>query len=213
MYLRIGDIAPNFKAETTLGPIDFYAFKGKSWCVLFSHPKDFTPVCTTELGEVARLMPQFAERDCKVIGLSADPVQTHLIWDMDIEQVTGSRVTFPMIGDEQLEVANLYGMVAPNVNDTQTVRSVFFISPDNRVRMILTYPMQVGRNFQEVLRALDALQLAARFPVSTPANWQSGGKVIVSLALTTGEAREMFGEVDEVKPYLRFTPQPVTVVR
>ena len=209
MSVRIGDLAPNFTAETTQGRITFHEWKGKSWAILFSHPRDFTPVCTTELGTVARLMPEFARRNTKVIGLSIDPVESHHAWERDIREVTGTAVNFPMIADPSRAVATLYDMIHPNASDTSTVRSVFIVGPDNKVMLSLTYPASTGRNFDEVLRVLDALQLSARFPVATPANWQRGQDVIVALSVSTEEARLTFPKgVTEVKPYLRTTPQP-----
>jgi alkyl hydroperoxide reductase subunit AhpC len=207
--VRIGDLAPNFSADTTQGRVTFHEWKGGSWAILFSHPRDFTPVCTTELGAVARLMPEFANRGTKVIGLSVDPVESHRNWERDIGEVTGSTVNFPMIADPLRAVATLYDMIHPNAGDTATVRSVFIIGPDHTVRLSLTYPASTGRNFDEVLRVLDALQLSDRYPVVTPANWRPGEDVIVALALSTEEARATFGKgVTEVKPYLRTTPQP-----
>jgi len=207
--VRIGDDAPNFTADTTQGRIDFHVWKGSSWAILFSHPRDFTPVCTTELGTVARLMPEFARRNTKVIGLSVDPVDSHHAWERDIGDVMGTAVNFPMIADPDRAVSTLYDMIHPNASDTATVRSVFIIGPDNKVKLSLTYPASVGRNFDEVLRALDALQLSARFPVATPANWRPGQDVIVALSMSTEEARAKFGPgVTEVKSYLRTMPQP-----
>ena len=209
MSVRLGDDAPNFKAETTQGPIDFHAWKGNDWAILFSHPKDFTPVCTTELGTVARLMPEFQKRHTKVIGLSVDPVESHRTWERDIAEVTGTEVNFPMIADPTREVSTLYDMIHPNANDTLTVRSVFVIGPDNKVKLTLTYPASTGRNFDEILRVLDALQLSAKYPVSTPANWTNGKDVIVATSLSTEDARKKFPRgVTELKPYLRTTPQP-----
>src|SRR5678815_110763 len=177
MALRLGDAAPNFTAETTEGPIDFYQWKGDGWAVLFSHPKDFTPVCTTELGRVGGLKNEFARRGTKVIGLSVDPVSSHRTWARDIKDVTGYDVNFPMIGDPDRIVANLYDMIHPNASDTMTVRSVFVIGPDNKVKLTLTYPASTGRNFAEILRVLDSLQLTAKHSVSTPADWQAGEDV------------------------------------
>lgn len=209
MSVRLGDDAPNFSADTTQGRINFHEWKGSSWAVLFSHPKDFTPVCTTELGTVARLMPEFTRRNTKVIGLSVDSVASHHTWEQDIGEVMGTTVNFPMIADPDRAVSMLYDMIHPNASDTLTVRSVFVIGPDNKVKLSLTYPASTGRNFDEILRVLDALQLSARFPVATPANWQSGQDVIVALSLSTEEAKGKFPKgVTEVKPYLRTTPQP-----
>ena len=209
MTVRIGDIAPNFSADTTQGRITFHEWKGGSWAILFSHPRDFTPVCTTELGTVAKLMPEFAKRGTKVIGLSVDPVESHHTWERDIGEVMGTPVNFPMIADPSREVAMLYDMIHPNASDTATVRSVFIIGPDNVVKLMLTYPASAGRNFDEVMRVLDALQLSAKFPVATPANWRPGQDVIVALSVTTEDAKAKFPKgVTEVKPYLRTTPQP-----
>src|SRR5919199_1486177 len=179
MALAIGDTAPDFEAETTEGRIRFHEWKGDKWAVLFSHPKDFTPVCTTELGAVAALKGEFEKRNTKIIGLSVDPVDAHHKWEGDIKDVTGHQVNFPMIGDPDRKVADLYGMIHPNANDTLTVRSVFVVGPDNKVKLTLTYPASTGRNFQELLRVLDSLQLTANYQVSTPADWQEGDDVIV----------------------------------
>jgi thioredoxin-dependent peroxiredoxin len=209
MAVRLGDTAPDFQADTTQGPIKFHEWKGDSWAVLFSHPKDFTPVCTTELGTVARLKPEFDRRDVKVIGLSVDPVQSHLEWEKDITDVTGQTVNFPMIGDPDRKVATLYDMIHPNANDTLTVRSVFVIGPDHKVKLTLTYPASAGRNFDEILRAIDSVQLTAQYAVSTPADWKDGDDVIISPALSDADAKQKFpkGFVTK-KPYLRVTPQP-----
>ncbi len=209
MTVRIGDDAPNFTAETTQGRVNFYDWKGNSWAILFSHPRDFTPVCTTELGTVAKLMPEFAARNTKVIGLSVDPVESHHTWEKDIGEVMGTAVNFPMIADPDRTVSTLYDMIHPNASDTATVRSVFIIGPDNKVKLSLTYPASAGRNFDEVMRVLDALQLSAKFPVATPANWRPGQDVIVALSVSTEDARAKFPKgVTEVKSYLRTTPQP-----
>ena len=208
MSVRIGDLAPNFTAETTQGRINFLEWKGRSWAILFSHPRDFTPVCTTELGTVARLMPEFAKRNTKVIGLSVDPVESHHQWERDIAEVMGTQVNFPMIADASRAVATLYDMIHPNASDSATVRSVFVISPENKVMLTLTYPASTGRNFDEILRVLDALQLSARFPVATPANWTPGQDVIVALSMSTPDAKAAFEGVKEVKPYFRTMPQP-----
>lgn len=209
MAVHLGDDAPNFSAETTQGRINFYNWKGSSWAVLFSHPKDFTPVCTTELGTVARLMPEFTRRNTKVIGLSVDSVESHHKWEKDIGEVMGTTMNFPMIADPDRAVSMLYDMIHPNASDTFTVRSVFVIGPDNKVKLSLTYPASTGRNFAEILRVLDALQLSDKFPVATPANWQEGQDVIVAMTLSTAEAEAKFPKgVTEVKPYLRTTPQP-----
>jgi len=209
MTVRLGDTAPDFTAETTQGTIRFHAWKGKSWAILFSHPKDFTPVCTTELGAAAALKPEFAKRDCKIIGLSVDPVESHRDWERDIEDVTGHTVNFPMIGDEDRKVSELYDMIHPNANDTLTVRSVFIVGSDNTVKLTLTYPASTGRNFQEILRVLDSLQLTAKHAVSTPVDWQAGDDVIISTTIGDEEAKARFpGGFVTKKPYLRVAPQP-----
>jgi alkyl hydroperoxide reductase subunit AhpC len=208
MALRIGDEAPNFSAETTEGHIDFHQWKGNSWAVLFSHPRDFTPVCTTELGAVAKLKPEFDKRHTKVIGLSVDPVDAHGRWQQDIHEVTGARVNFPMIADPDKKVANLYDMIHPNASDTATVRSVFVIGPDNKVKLTLTYPASTGRNFLELLRVIDSLQLTAQHKVATPADWKQGEDVIIVPAVSDEEAHQRFPGFQTKKPYLRTTPQP-----
>jgi thioredoxin-dependent peroxiredoxin len=209
MSIRLGDDAPDFKAQTTQGELSFHDWKGKSWAVLFSHPKDFTPVCTTELGAVAALKPEFEKRNTKVIGLSVDPVDSHKKWEADIKDVTGQQVNFPMIADADRKVSDLYGMIHPNASDTFTVRSVFIVGPDNKVKLTLTYPASTGRNFQEILRVIDSLQLTAGYSVATPADWKNGEDVIVVPAVSDEEARAKFpkGFVAK-KPYLRMTPQP-----
>jgi alkyl hydroperoxide reductase subunit AhpC/membrane protein DedA with SNARE-associated domain len=209
MALQLGDVAPDFTAETTEGTIHFHEWLGDHWGVLFSHPKDFTPVCTTELGEVARLKPEFDKRNTKVIGLSVDAVADHHSWAGDIADATGHALNFPLIGDPDHKVADLYGMIHPNAADTFTVRSVFIIGPDKKVKLTITYPASVGRNFDEILRVLDALQLTEAYKVSTPVNWRDGDEVIVAPALSDDEAKERFPKgFRTVKPYLRFTPQP-----
>ncbi len=209
MSVRLGDIAPDFTAETTQGPISFHAWKGDSWAVLFSHPKDFTPVCTTELGEVAHLKPEFDRRNVKVIGLSVDPVDSHLRWEKDIATVTGNAVDFPMIADPDRKVATLYDMIHPNADSTLTVRSVFIIGPDHRVKLTLTYPASTGRNFQELLRSIDSLQLTAKHAVATPADWKPGEDVIVASSLSDEDARKRFPDGWVAKTsYLRMVPQP-----
>lgn len=209
MTVRIGDTAPDFTAPTTQGPINFHKWLGDSWGVLFSHPKDFTPVCTTELGAVAHLKPEFDKRNVKVIGLSVDPVESHEKWEADIEETQGAAVNFPMIGDPERSVADLYDMVHPNANDTLTVRSVFVIGPDKKVKLSLTYPASTGRNFDEILRVIDSLQLTAKFKVATPADWQNGDDVIIGSAVSDDEARQLFPQGwTTVKPYLRVLPQP-----
>ena len=209
MAIRLGDDAPNFTASTTQGEIDFHEWKGDSWAVLFSHPKDFTPVCTTELGTVAKLKDEFDRRDVKVIGLSVDPVESHLEWEKDIAETQGQAVNFPMIADPDRAVADLYDMIHPNASDTLTVRSVFVIGPDNKVKLTLTYPASTGRNFDELLRVIDSLQLTAEHKVATPANWNHGDKVIIVPAVSDDEARERFPQGwDAQKPYLRLVDQP-----
>jgi alkyl hydroperoxide reductase subunit AhpC len=209
MAIRLGDDAPNFTAETTEGTVDFHDWKGDSWAVLFSHPKDFTPVCTTELGRVAALKPEFDKRDVKVIGLSVDGVSDHETWSQDIEDVTGSKLNFPLIGDPDKQVADLYDMIHPAASDTATVRSVFVIGPDNKVKLSLTYPASTGRNFDELLRVIDSLQLTAKHQVATPADWQSGADVIIAAAMSDDEATEKFPEGwDAKKPYLRVVKDP-----
>jgi alkyl hydroperoxide reductase subunit AhpC len=209
MAIRLGDEAPNFKAETTQGTIDFHEWKGKDWAILFSHPKDFTPVCTTELGAAAALKPEFDKRNTKIIGLSVDAVDSHKKWEQDIQDVTGHAVNFPMIADPNREVADKYDMIHPNADNTLTVRSVFIIDPNNKVRLTLTYPASTGRNFDEVLRVLDSVQLTTSHSVATPVNWKDGEDVIVLPALSDEEAKAKFPKGFEAKkPYLRVTPQP-----
>jgi len=209
MAIRLGDDAPDFKADTTQGAVSFHEWKGDSWAVLFSHPKDFTPVCTTELGAVAALKPEFDKRDVKVIGLSVDPVDSHERWESDIADVTGNTVNFPMIADPDRTIADLYDMIHPNASDTTTVRSVFVVGPDNKVKLTLTYPASTGRNFDEILRVIDSLQLTAGYKVATPANWKDGEDVIIVPAVSDEEAAERFPKGFEAKkPYLRLTPQP-----
>ncbi len=209
MSVQLGDIAPDFTADTTHGAISFHQWKGDSWAVLFSHPKDFTPVCTTELGAAAKLKPEFDKRNVKIIGLSVDPVPSHVKWEADIKDVTGQQVNFPMIGDADRKVSLLYGMIHPNASETMTVRSVYVIGPDHKVKLTLTYPASTGRNFDEILRVIDSLQLTAKFQVSTPADWKDGQDVIIVPAVSDDEARTKFpkGFVTK-KPYLRVTPQP-----
>ena len=208
MSVRLGDIAPDFEAPTTQGPIKFHEWKAGCWAILFSHPKDFTPVCTTELGMAAGLKGEFEKRNCKVIGLSVDSVESHMKWEGDIKDVTGNEVNFPMIGDPDKHVANLYDMIHPNASDTLTVRSVFVIGPDNKVKMTLTYPASTGRNFIELLRVLDSLQLTSKFSVATPADWKQGEDVIISGAVSDADAAVKFPGYVTKKPYLRVTPQP-----
>lgn len=208
MTILLGDDAPNFTAETTEGTIDFYDWKGDSWAVLFSHPKDFTPVCTTELGRVAGLKPEFDKRGVKVIGISVDPVDSHREWSKDIADVTGNALNFPLIADPDRKVADLYDLIHPNASDTVTVRSVYVIGPDNKVKATLTYPQSAGRNFDEILRLVDSVQLSAKQPVSTPSDWKQGEDVIVVPAISDADAKERFGSFDAKKPYLRYVKQP-----
>ena len=209
MALRLGDIAPDFHADTTDGAIDFHAWKRDSWAVLFSHPKDFTPVCTTELGYTAKLKSEFEKRNVKVIGLSVDPVSSHVEWEKDIAETQGQAVNFPMIGDPERKVADLYDMIHPNANDTLTVRSVFVIDPTNKVRLTITYPASTGRNFDEILRVIDSLQLTDKHKVATPVNWKHGDDVIIVPALSNDDAKKLFpGGWDEKRPYLRVVKQP-----
>ena len=209
MAIRLGDDAPNFTAETTEGTVDFYDWKGDSWAVLFSHPKDFTPVCTTELGRVAALKPEFDKRNVKIIGLSVDPLTSHEGWKQDIADVTGSEVNFPLIADPERKVADLYDMIHPNALETATVRSVFVIGPDNKVKLTLTYPASTGRNFDELLRVIDSLQLTAKHSVATPADWKNGEDVIIVPAVSDEDAKERFPDGwDAKKPYLRVVKQP-----
>jgi len=208
MAIRLGDEAPDFNADTTEGTIDFHQWKDGKWAVLFSHPADFTPVCTTELGTVARLKPEFDRRNVKVIGLSVDSVESHEKWEGDIGEVQGTPMNFPMIADTDQLVSRLYDMIHPEVSETTTVRSVFVIGPDKKIKLILIYPMSTGRNFAEILRAIDSLQLTAAQPVATPADWAPGDDVIVGLAVDDDVAKERFGELRIVKPYLRYTGDP-----
>ena len=218
MSLRINSEAPNFTAETTQGNINFHEWIGNGWAILFSHPKDFTPVCTTELGYMAGLKPEFDKRNCKIIGLSVDPVVNHSRWAKDIEETQGHAVNYPMIGDPQLKVAKLYDMLPAETGDTSEgrtaadnapVRAVFFIGPDKKIKAMLIYPMSSGRNFDEVLRLLDSLQLTAKQPVATPVNWRQGDDVIIVPSVSDEQARQRFpGGWKALKPYLRFVPQP-----
>jgi thioredoxin-dependent peroxiredoxin len=209
MSLRLGDIAPNFKAETTEGIIDFYEYLGTGWGVLFSHPADYTPVCTTELGRTALLKLEFEKRNVKVLAVSVDPLEKHLGWRNDINETQQCLVDFPIIADEKKEVANLYGMMHPNASETFTVRSLFIIGPDKKVKLMIVYPASTGRNFHEVLRVIDSLQLTANHSVATPADWKKGEDVIVVPAVSTEDAIKKFPKgVKIVKPYLRYTPQP-----
>ena len=218
MALQIGAVAPDFEAQTTDGKIKFHDWIGNSWAILFSHPKDFTPVCTTELGYMAGLQPEFAKRNCKVLGLSVDSVEDHKSWSKDIEETQGHPVTYPMIGDTDLTVAKLYDMIHPNATgsakdrkavDNATVRSVFVVGPDKKVKLMLTYPMSTGRNFDEVLRVLDSMQLTAKHQVATPVNWQQGQDVIIVPAVSNDDAKKKYpGGWKSPKPYLRIVPQP-----
>ncbi len=216
MTLRIGDTAPNFQADTTEGPIDFHQWIGDKYAVLFSHPKDFTPVCTTELGTMARIKPEFDKRNTKIIGLSVDPVTDHKNWAKDIQETQGAAVNYPMIGDPDLKVSKLYDMLPAEAQpgkrtpaDNQTVRTVFIIGPDKKIKLMLFYPMTTGRNFDEILRALDSIQLTARHRVATPANWKQGGEVIISGSVSDDEAKKLFPKGWKApKPYLRITEQP-----
>ena len=208
MAIRLADEAPDFTADTTEGQLSFHAWKGTSWAVLFSHPRDFTPVCTTELGALAGLKHEFDKRNTKVIGLSVDPVTEHHRWKDDIRDVTGHALNFPLIADPEKSVANLYDMIHPNASDTATVRSVFIIGADNKVKLTLTYPASTGRNFQELLRVIDSLQLTAKHSVATPADWWPGEDVIIVPAVSDDEARQRFPNFVARKPYLRVTTQP-----
>jgi len=209
MALQLGDEAPDFTAETTDGTIHFHEWLGDGWGILFSHPKDFTPVCTTELGTVARLKPEFDKRNVKVIGVSVDPLESHRGWIPDINDTQNTTVNFPLIADPDRTVAGLYGMIHPNASDTVTVRSVFIVGPDKKIKLTLTYPQSTGRNFQEILRVLDSLQLTAGYQVSTPADWKDGEDVIIAPAIPDDQAKEKFPKgFTTVRPYLRLTPQP-----
>ena len=207
--IRLGDTAPNFTAETSEGNLDFYEYLGDSWGILFSHPADFTPVCTTELGTAAKFKGEFDKRNVKMIALSVDGAESHKEWIKDINEVEQTTVNFPIIADEDRKVATLYDMIHPKADDKLTVRSVFIIAPDKTIKLILTYPASTGRNFYELLRVVDSLQLTAYHKVATPANWEHGNDVVVSPAIPTEQAKEMFVKgVQEVKPYLRLTPDP-----
>jgi alkyl hydroperoxide reductase subunit AhpC len=208
MTIRLGDDAPNFRAQTTEGTIDFYEWKGNGWAVLFSHPKDYTPVCTTELGRVAGLREEFAKRNVKVIGLSVDPLDSHAGWAQDIEDVTGNALNFPLIADHDRAVSDLYDMIHPNADDTMTVRSVFVVGPDNKVKLTLTYPASTGRNFAELLRVIDSLQLTANHQLATPSDWQAGEDVIIVPAVSDEEAERRYPGYVTKKPYLRVTQPP-----
>jgi alkyl hydroperoxide reductase subunit AhpC len=218
MALRIGEIAPDFEAQTTEGPVQFHAWLGDAWGVLFSHPKDFTPVCTTELGYMAKLKPEFERRNTKVIGLSVDPVDRHAAWAQDIAETQGQAPNYPMIGDPQLRVSKLYDMLPADAGescegrtaaDNQTVRNVYVIGPDKKIKLVISYPMSTGRNFDEILRVIDSMQLTAKHKVSTPVNWQNGDDVIISGSVSDEEAKGMYPEGwSAPRPYLRIVPQP-----
>jgi len=209
MGLRLGDIAPNFKAKTTAGDIDFYEFLGDSWGILFSHPADYTPVCTTELGKTALLQEEFRKRNVKVLAVSVDPLDKHFAWVNDINETQHCHVDFPIIADEDRNVSTLYDMIHPNASETFTVRSLFVTGPDKKVKLMITYPATTGRNFHEVLRVVDSLQLTSGYSVATPADWKEGEDVIVALSVNTEDAIKKFPKgVNVVKPYLRYTPQP-----
>ena len=223
MSLRINEIAPDFKAQSTQGPISFHDWIGDGWAILFSHPKDFTPVCTTELGYMAKLEPEFAKRNCKIIGLSVDPIESHSEWAKDIQETQGAKVNYPMIGDRDLSIAKLYDMLPESETGTsegrtaatnQTVRSVFIIGPDKRIKLMLTYPMTTGRNFDEILRVLDSMQLTAKHKVATPVNWKNGEDVIIVTSVSDVEAKEKYPDGWKApKPYLRIIPQPEDLVK
>ena len=207
--IRLGDEAPDFTAETTEGKLNFYDYLGDSWGVLFSHPKDYTPVCTTELGAVAKLKDEFAKRNAKVIAVSVDPLDSHQGWVKDINETQGTTMNYPIIADPDHTVADLYGMIHPNASDTTTVRSVYVIGPDKKVKLTITYPASTGRNFAEILRTIDSLQLTASHKVATPADWKQGDDVIIVPAVSDAEAKERFPKgFTTLRPYLRFTPQP-----
>jgi alkyl hydroperoxide reductase subunit AhpC len=209
MALRLGDEAPDFTAETTEGTINFYDYLGDSWGILFSHPKDFTPVCTTELGAVAKLKPEFDKRNVKILGLSVDELGNHKGWADDIEETQGAKLNFPLVADTDRKVSDLYDMIHPNANDTLTVRSVFIIGADKKVKLIITYPASTGRNFDEILRVVDSLQLTANYSVATPVNWKDGEDVIIAGAVSDEDAKGKFPKGWKApKPYLRITPQP-----
>jgi thioredoxin-dependent peroxiredoxin len=217
MSIQLGETAPDFQADTTEGPISFHEWIGDSWAVLFSHPKDFTPVCTTELGYMAKIKPEFDQRNVKIIGLSVDPMADHERWVKDIEETQGQAPNYPIIGDADFRVSKLYGMLPAETSgdpsgrtpaDNQTVRNVFVVGPDKKVKLILIYPMTTGRNFDEVLRVIDSLQLTAKHKVSTPVNWRRGEDVIIAGSVSNSEAKELFGEWEEPRPYIRIVPEP-----
>jgi thioredoxin-dependent peroxiredoxin len=217
MALTIGDTAPDFEAQTTEGPINFHDWIGDSWAVLFSHPKDFTPICTTELGYMASIKPEFDRRGVKIIGLSVDPLDKHELWADDIEATQGTRPNYPLIGDSDFHISKLYGMLGADVSgdpadrtaaQNQTVRNVFVVGPDKKIKLVLVYPMTTGRNFDEVLRVIDSLQLTAKHKVSTPAQWTQGDDVIIAGSVSDDDARALFGSWDAPRPYIRIVPQP-----
>ena len=217
MALQLGETAPDFTAESTEGTIEFHEWVGDGWAVLFSHPKDFTPVCTTELGYMAKIKPEFDRRNVKIIGLSVDPTGDHEGWARDIEETQGTAPNYPIIGDDDFKISKMYGMLPAEVGgeasdrtaaDNQTVRNVFVIGPDKKVKLVLVYPMTTGRNFDEVLRVIDSLQLTAKHRVATPVNWQQGDKVIIAGSVSDEEAKETFGEWESPRPYIRIVPQP-----
>jgi thioredoxin-dependent peroxiredoxin len=209
MAIRLGDTAPDFEAQSTEGPIKLHEYLGSSWGILFSHPKDFTPVCTTELGAVAKLKPEFEKRNVKVLGLSVDGVEDHHKWSADIEETQGVKLNFPLLADPDRKVSTLYDMIHPNADNTLTVRSVFVIGPDKKVKLSITYPASTGRNFDEILRVIDSLQLTANHSVATPVNWKDGDDVIVVPSLSDADAEKKFPKgFKKIKPYLRVTPQP-----
>jgi alkyl hydroperoxide reductase subunit AhpC len=222
MGLRIGDVAPDFEANTTEGRIRFHEWLGDSWGVLFSHPKDFTPVCTTELGYMAKLQPEFARKNVKIIGLSVDPVENHSKWSKDIEETQGYAPNYPMIGDTDLVVSKLYGMLPAELNatyegrtaaDNHTVRTVFVVGPDKKIKLMIAYPMTTGRNFDEIMRVIDSMQLTANYKVATPVNWKQGDDVIIAGSVTDDEAKTRFPGFRAIKPYLRITTQPNKVAK
>ena len=209
MSIQLGDTAPDFTQDSTEGPIHFHDWAGDSWIVLFSHPKDFTPVCTTELGRVAKLKPEFDKRNVKTIGLSVDPLKDHAGWSKDIEETQGVALNFPLLADADRSVATLYGMIHPNADNTFTVRSVFVIGPDKKVKLVITYPASTGRNFDEILRVIDSLQLTANYKVATPVDWKNGEDVIIVPAVSNEDAEKLFTKgFTQIKPYLRTTKQP-----
>lgn len=209
--IRLGDIAPDFTVDSSMGAINLYDYLGDSWGILFSHPADFTPVCTTELGTAAKFKPEFDKRNVKMLALSVDGAASHAEWIKDINEVQNTTVNFPILADEDRKVSDLYDMIHPNADSTLTVRSVFIIAPDKTVKLTLTYPASTGRNFYELLRVVDSLQLTANYKVATPANWENGQDVVVSPSISTADAKEIFTKgVEEIKPYLRMTPDPTT---